>query len=245
MTSNMADDFMRHIPVGAVCPADAPVSGGHHLPAARRCKRVSCRRVGPEPGMNSPRLVGQHGSNDGDGLDGSFEKLATRNQEVRTSQHCELLTRQTVHDRADTRPVHLPDAHGARFTTSVEDSPLNLVARQLSDRRGYEIGFSVRGRVMVGDDRVRRGKHDLAVKGQKGSEWVVAVATGLRSEGDRLPDKRLMSVYRYHDSFEANMRGSGATAIAFQPQRLMIPPSAVGCKRLSAGAARLDCLQPE
>jgi hypothetical protein len=156
--------------------------------------------------MRGTGFIGQHRSNDRNGLNGPFEELATWNQEGRTRQHRELVTRETVHDRADTRPVHLPDAHGTRFTTGVKDRTLDLVTRQLSNRRGQEVGFSVRGRVPVGDDRVHRGQDDLAVQRQQGSEWVVAVATSLTGESDRLSHKALVRVQRHHDAFEVDTK---------------------------------------
>lgn len=156
------------------------------------------QRLTPEPHVNSPRFISQHRSKNSNGLDSPLEQVATRNQKVRAGQHREIWARKTVNDCADSRPVHLPYAHGTRLATRVQDCSPDLIARQLSDGRSHEVRFGVRGRVALGDDRVRRGEDNLVVQYQKGAERMVASGTRLAGECNGLSDELVVRDQRLH-----------------------------------------------
>jgi len=136
----------------------------------------------PEPLVNGAGFRREQRAHYDHRLRRPLEELSAGNQEIGTGERGELVAAETVDDGPNARPVHLAHAHRARLAAGVDDSLADLIARQLPDRRVYEVRLGMACRVSGREHRVLRRQEDLTVEDQKRAERVVAFGSRLGRE---------------------------------------------------------------
>jgi hypothetical protein len=58
----------------------------------------------------------------------------------------------------------------------------NLIRRELSDCLSDKIGFSMRGRIVIGVYGIHSGENDVAVQDKESAEWMITIGPCLASK---------------------------------------------------------------
>jgi hypothetical protein len=92
----------------------------------------------------------------------------------------------TRSDARSNSSAHLAHTHGTGLTTRVEHTTTNLIWRELADRPGHEITFSVGRGISIRVDAVDGRQNDVAVEDEQGTKRMIADGPCLASQCDRL-----------------------------------------------------------